>query len=74
MAVSKVAKTVARKVIKKKPVKINSNPNKIRAKGERNPTQNKLIIQDINKVLGNKSSSVKSRPIKINSNPMRGKK
>ena len=73
MAVSRVAKTVVRKVIKKKPIKVNSNPNKTRAKGERNPTQNKLIIQDINKVLGNKSSSVKSRPIKINSNPMRGK-
>ena len=73
MAVSKIAKTVARKIVKKKTIKVNSNPNKTRAKGERNPTQNKLIIQDINKVLGNKSSSVKSKPIKVNSNPMRGK-
>lgn len=67
MAVSKVAKTVARKIAKKKIVKVNSNPNKTRAKGERNPTQNKLTNQDRADALENKYPPVKSNTIKINS-------
>ena len=66
MAVSKVAKTVARKIAKKKIVKVNSNPNKTRAKGERNPTQNKLTSQAVANVLGNKYLPV-NKTIKINS-------
>ena len=67
MAVSRVAKTVARKIAKNKTVKVNSNPNKTRAKGERNPTQNKLTAQAVANVLGNKYPPVKSNTIKINS-------
>ncbi len=46
MAVSRITKTVAKKLApktkKKQTIKVNSNPNKTRAKGERNPTKTML--------------------------------
>ena len=46
MAVLRITKTVGKKLPpktkKKQTIKVNSNPNKTRAKGERNPTQTKL--------------------------------
>lgn len=50
------------------PIKINSNPNKTPARGERNPTQTKLDNQDRADALENKYPPVKSNTIKINSN------
>ena len=46
MAISRITKTVAKKLApktrKKQTIKVNSNPNKTRAKGERNPTKTML--------------------------------
>jgi len=71
MAVSKVAKTVARKVIKKKPIKVNSNPNKTPAKGTKNPTKQSLNAYEINKELYKvgfgSNPNIKKQTIKINS-------
>lgn len=50
------------------PIKVNSNPNKTPARGERNPTQTKLDNQDRADALENKYPPVKSKTIKINSN------
>lgn len=71
MAVSKVAKTVVRKVIKKKPIKVNSNTNKTSAKGTRNPTKRFLDEYEMDKELYKlglgSNPKIKKQTIKINS-------
>jgi hypothetical protein len=67
MAVKRVAKTVARKIVKKKTVKVNSNPNKTPAKGERNPTQTKLDREERMDPMYDKYGYPSKQTIKIKS-------
>lgn len=54
-------------------IKINSNPNKTPAKGERNPTQNRLDWDEKLEPWYDKFGRPKPEVKKINSNPSRGK-
>ena len=54
-------------------VKVNSNPNKTPAKGERNPTQNRLDWDEKLEPWYDKFGRPKPEVKKINSNPRRSK-
>jgi hypothetical protein len=54
-------------------VKVNSNPNKTPAKGERNPTQNRLDWDEKLEPWYDKFGRPKPEVKKINSNPKRSK-
>lgn len=71
MAVSRVAKTLVRKVVKKKIVKVNSNPNKTSAKGTKNPSKQMLDEYEMDKELYKRglgsNPQIKKQTVKIKS-------
>ena len=71
MAVTKAAKTLVRKVVKKKIVKINSNPNKTSAKGTKNPSKQMLDEYEMDKELYKRglgsNPQIKKQTVKIKS-------
>ena len=71
MAVTRAAKTLVRKVVKKKIVKVNSNPNKTSAKGTKNPSKQMLDEYEMDKELYKRglgsNPQIKKQTVKIKS-------
>ena len=71
MAVTRAAKTLVRKVVKKKTIKVNSNPNKTSAKGTKNPSKQMLDEYEMDKELYKRglgsNPQIKKQTVKIKS-------